>query len=61
MLLTSQPVGVGGLRREEDVREEPLEGVSGVARPILDVVADCRLKTAHEVLTRSSQLFYRET
>ena len=59
--LTSQSVGIGRLGRKEDVREEPLEGVSGVARPVLDVVPDSRLKSPHEVLTRSSQLLWKRT
>lgn len=43
-----EPVVLVAVAGEEDVGEEPLEGVSGVARAVLDVVAHGGLQARHE-------------
>ena len=51
-----QPAVLRAVRREEHVGEELVEGVAGVAGPVLHVVAHGRLQPLHEVWRRRAQL-----
>lgn len=51
-----EPVVLVAVGREQDVGEEPLEAVAGVARPVLHVVAHGGLQPRHERRRRRAEL-----
>lgn len=48
----------GAVRRKQHVREELLEGVARILRPILHVVAHGWLQSFHEVCGGRAELLY---
>lgn len=53
-----QPAVLAWVAGEQDIREQPVEGVPGIAGPILDIIPYGRLKPRHKRRRRRSQLFY---